>query len=64
MTQAHLRGALEGILRRHRLTTVVDALASIAAERATETEAMDIELAQQWDKACGKLAVAANHIRL
>lgn len=64
MSQAQLRAALDRILAQARLTSVVDQLASIAAERATEVEPIDPQLAAQWDVACGKLAVAANHIRL
>lgn len=58
------RATLQQLLLFYPVSTLCDQLASICAENAQEVEPMDADNAAKWDAACGKLAVAANQLRV
>lgn len=64
MTKPELRAYLEAVLDHKQLEEVVDELASICAERATEAERQGLagDVPEWWDRACGMLAVIANRL--
>lgn len=59
-----LHADLDRLVGQHALSDVIDTLADIAAERAEGAEHVSRDLAEEWDKACGKLCVVGNATRV
>lgn len=62
--RSEVHATLDTLLYRTSISTLLDELAEICAQRATESEALDTELTERWDKASGKLAVLSNTCQL
>lgn len=64
MTRPQLETYLQQLLTKVTLSEILDTLADISTQNATDSETLDTQQAARWDQASGKLTVLSNHLRL
>lgn len=62
MTQAQLNAVLINLTAKATFQAILDELAEIAAQNASEVELTDATQATIWDKASGRIAVCATRV--
>lgn len=62
MTQAQLNAVLTNLTAKATFQAILDELAEIAAQNASEVEPIDTDQAKRWDTASGRIAVCATRV--